>query len=355
MREFLPLLILVPSFIVIAEITVQALTDRPSAMLSGYANFNSLVNAHYVPYLIHRVGAFFTLTFMVGSIWLVVRNVFWHNPLDPLSAQVVRALKTLIEPGRIVRLSLFVVLFVPFMTAFVSFKSIIPFIDPFSWDSTFAAWDRTLHGGIDPWRITWAVFGSDTGTAFIDWVYGTWFVVIFSAPFACLYFDPNPERRMRFIVAHALLWIVLGAFLAAALASAGPCYVEAIHDDDFGLAPLMERLYALHAKEPLTAIVLQESLLQAFQGINGQFEGLSAMPSLHVAQVVLLALLAKSYHRVFGLLAWGYAGLIIVGSVHLGWHYALDGYVSALSTIALWWALGKVRFSVPASPSRTTQ
>ena len=355
LRAFMPLFILVPSFIIIAEIVVAQFTDRPSAMISGYANLNSLVNAHFLPYLIHRVGAFFILTFMVGSFWLLVRRFFGPAEQAPLHTQVVEALKLLIEPDRLIRLGLFILVFVPFMTAFVSFKAVIPFIDPFSWDATFTQWDRFLHGGVDPWRITWAIFGSPLGTAFVDWVYGTWFVVVFSAPFACLYFDPDPARRMRFVMTHALLWILLGSFMAAALASAGPCYYEAIHGHDGGFSPLMERLYALHEVKPLTAIILQENLLQAFQGIDGRFEGVSAMPSLHIAQVVLLALLAQTYNRILGITAWVYAGLIFIGSVHLGWHYAVDGYVAAVATVSIWWGLGKVRFSVPEEPSKTTQ
>jgi hypothetical protein len=31
---------------------------------------------------------------------------------------------------------------------------------------------------------------------------------------------------------------------------------------------------------------------------------------------------------------------ILVGSVHLGWHYALDGYVAAAAVVALWAASG---------------
>jgi hypothetical protein len=44
--------------------------------------------------------------------------------------------------------------------------------------------------------------------------------------------------------------------------------------------------------------------------------------------------------RVAGILGWGYLALILVGSVHLAWHYAIDGYVSILAVLLIWRAAG---------------
>ena len=35
-----------------------------------------------------------------------------------------------------------------------------------------------------------------------------------------------------------------------------------------------------------------------------------------------------------------YGLIILLGSVHLGWHYAVDGYVSILAVPMLWWLSG---------------
>ncbi|HET9396791.1 MAG TPA: hypothetical protein VFO36_12100 [Nitrospiraceae bacterium] len=35
-----------------------------------------------------------------------------------------------------------------------------------------------------------------------------------------------------------------------------------------------------------------------------------------------------------------YAIAIMIGSVHLGWHYAIDGYAGAIGSILIWWMVG---------------
>ncbi|MCZ6764391.1 MAG: PAP2 family protein, partial [Alphaproteobacteria bacterium] len=35
-----------------------------------------------------------------------------------------------------------------------------------------------------------------------------------------------------------------------------------------------------------------------------------------------------------------YAAAIMIGSVHLAWHYAIDGYLGALMAWGIWWLSG---------------
>jgi len=60
------------------------------------------------------------------------------------------------------------------------------------------------------------------------------------------------------------------------------------------------------------------------------------MPSMHVSVATLLALLYLNLNKFFGTIMIIYALLIQIGSVHLGWHYAVDGYISSTVTIILW-------------------
>jgi len=60
------------------------------------------------------------------------------------------------------------------------------------------------------------------------------------------------------------------------------------------------------------------------------------MPSLHVAAALWLALVWRSYQRHLGILGFAYFAVIAVGSVLLGWHYAVDAIAAVLITSAVW-------------------
>jgi hypothetical protein len=49
-------------------------------------------------------------------------------------------------------------------------------------------------------------------------------------------------------------------------------------------------------------------------------------------------------------IAIAYAFVILLGSVHLGWHYAADGYVAAGVTWLIWAAMGRLHGDRPAGP-----
>ena len=70
------------------------------------------------------------------------------------------------------------------------------------------------------------------------------------------------------------------------------------------------------------------------------------MPSLHIAMATLFALVGWTIDRRLGIAATLFAVGIFIGSIHLGWHYAVDGYVSAPATVMLWLLAGWLnRFS----------
>ena len=45
-----------------------------------------------------------------------------------------------------------------------------------------------------------------------------------------------------------------------------------------------------------------------------------------------------------------FAVLILLGSIHLGWHYALDGYVGAAGAALVWHLVGRLLGSQAAAP-----
>lgn len=57
-----------------------------------------------------------------------------------------------------------------------------------------------------------------------------------------------------------------------------------------------------------------------------QYEGIAAMPSLHVAVCSLYFFFFKGRYKLLGWVTGIYLCLILFGSVALGWHYLVDGY-----------------------------
>jgi hypothetical protein len=51
-------------------------------------------------------------------------------------------------------------------------------------------------------------------------------------------------------------------------------------------------------------------------------------------------LLGRAVNRGFAVLGGAFAAVILVGSVHLGWHYAIDGYVAAAAAWLIWYGVG---------------
>jgi hypothetical protein len=64
---------------------------------------------------------------------------------------------------------------------------------------------------------------------------------------------------------------------------------------------------------------------------------------MHLAVSTLLTLAAFQLHRLLGLAFVAFTAAILFGSVHLGWHYAIDGYVSIACTTLIWFAVGWVQ------------
>src|SRR5690606_1871771 len=118
--------------------------------------------------------------------------------------------------------------------------------------------------------------------------------------------------QIRAALSFQLAWLLLGSAMAVALASVGPCFVDDFFGSDY-YAPLMVRL-----PSDLPSVRAMDYLL-ATQGQDAIGGGISAMPSLQVAITVLAALCIRERFPTWQWLAWTYAAVIYIGSIHLGW------------------------------------
>jgi hypothetical protein len=231
----------------------------------------------------------------------------------------------------------------PFNSSFTFFKTQIPFFNAFTWDRTFASWDRWLHGGAQPWELLQPFLGWPQVTTAINAVYHAWFFVLFAVLFWQAFSTADRRLRARFFMSFYLSWILIGTLAATLLASAGPVYYQRLLGEDGGFADLFAYLEVASRTSPVWALEVQERLWTGYEARQvGTGAGISAMPSMHVAMAVLFALLArKGARRLYPLFVL-YAVAILVGSVHLGWHYAIDGYVAAIMVWVIWMVSGRL-------------
>ncbi|MFC3323280.1 phosphatase PAP2 family protein [Mesorhizobium cantuariense] len=236
-----------------------------------------------------------------------------------------------------------------FISAFGVLKGAIAILSPFAWDKALAHADRILHFGRAPDEWLWFIVQSPLALRMLNIAYNFWFIVLVTMVFTVCIARQDTRLRHQFLMSFMLIWTLGGFFLAMGLSSAGPCFYERLGlGGDFH--PLMQALAAADHIYPIWALSTQDMLWGGYTGATNGGVGISAFPSLHVAMAVLFALYATRRSRLAGVLMWTFAAIIMVGSVVLGWHYALDGYAGALIATVIWKACGS--FLVRFAPDR---
>jgi hypothetical protein len=213
----------------------------------------------------------------------------------------------------------------------------------FAWDPAFADLDHALFLGNDPWTITHAILAHPLATLAVDGLYHSWFAAMVVGILYCAVMRDHHSLRGQYMVAYGLTWLLGGGILAYVFGSAGPCFYDQPATHGHRFAPLMALLQEQHAWlvaegwNGINALNIQAMLKQAFGASHSQLGlGISAMPSMHVAHSVLLALGIWRLSRRWGYFAFAFTFAIWVGSIHLGWHYAVDGILSCLIVPPIW-------------------
>lgn len=222
------------------------------------------------------------------------------------------------------------------MTVYCHFKQEIPLLNSTTWDRQLEHIDRIVHFGCSPSELCLTVGSIDWLARTIDWLYAVWYLL---TPVVLVYFLIHPIRgtRWHFFTCFILLWII-GGSLAICFPSLGPTYVNPTQYTGLN-AP------TAHSLQHELWIHYQELLTNPAQYNVVNFEGIAAFPSLHVGIVVLYTIALRHSKPVFWMLAL-YSVIVQVGSVFLGWHYAVDGYFAAILAIAIY-ALTRPLFRFP--------
>ncbi|CUB02756.1 PAP2 superfamily [Marinomonas fungiae] len=235
-------------------------------------------------------------------------------------------------------------------SVYTSVKYSIPDIVPFYLDPYLIEFDNFLFFGTPPWKITHYIFSTPIATGFINFLYNIWFFIIwiFLISFMCCV--KHSQIRKQVILSFLLCWIINGNLAALLFSSAGPCFYSLAYGVEGPYTELMAILnqqnsFLLEQGSVFSvwALSLQDLLWQSYVNrVDGIGKGISALPSMHVSMTCLIAISIYSLNKKWGILAWIYALLIIIGSIHLAWHYAADGIVAILLTLTIWFSVKKL-------------
>jgi hypothetical protein len=273
-------------------------------------------------------------------LWRFAWLIFIRKPEHPLEFFITDIRGFVFDVERLLSGFFAMLLISVFASTFIILKDLIPVMQMFAWDPQFAALDRTVHGGTDPYILLMPLLGTPYATTFINLVYNLWFVVLYFVVFMASFDRTHTVRRNTLLISFVLIFTIGGNLLATVFSSAGPVYYQYFDYGDHFL-PLLETLKNFSGISPVWALDTHELLLDGYIN-NGPMKGISAMPSMHVAIAVMLAIYGFHCSRWAGWLLAVFALLIQLGSVHLAWHYAIDGYAGAVIAIGCWMISAKL-------------
>mgnify|MGYP000639412648 CR=1 FL=1 len=295
--------------------------------------------------MLMRVGLFMTLFICVRLVQFALSSGEGH-----LAPKLMDKLRS--DPARVLRgvmmFTLGAISFVWLQSTFMSSKVLIPEIHPFSLDPALAKIDRILFFGHDPYTAFQWLFDVPNILKRIDQAYTYWAGLVAGFWIYCFLSERMERtRRFQYLFASVLLWFIAGTFAATLLSSAGPCYYGEFTGDTAAFAPLMQQLHSFHDVHYLDAVNTQGILLEMYHTPHLRFGGISAAPSLHVGTSLMLLILFRKTPIARELLIL-FNIAIYIGSIILGWHYAVDGLIVVPIVLFCWWAGGKLGARVRA-------
>ena len=228
-------------------------------------------------------------------------------------------------------------------------KCTIPMVVPFYADPALAAFDKWLHGGVDPWVVVhdWAQFLPLH--ELLPFYLTVWAVPAIALALIIAVSDRDPERTARFLILYVGCWVILGNVVALAGSSAGPVFYDALLGGDrfAGLHVALKESGVLDTRIGLVQRYLWAGYTE--QGLAFG-SGISAFPSVHVGIAAIVALYLAERSRWLALPGFAFLGIILLLSVYTGYHYAVDGYFSVLFIAGCWAMLRRVRLTDISTP-----
>jgi hypothetical protein len=223
------------------------------------------------------------------------------------------------------------------MGVFTSVKTMLPDIASFHADPWLADLDEAIHGAA-PSHYTMALLPAGAISLVCSLYFGVWGLLLLAGLLAVLFVPKLRAVRTQFVWTYLLAWPLLGNVGAGAAMSAGPVFYGVVTGDTERFAALTSYLQHFPPLGEGAAYLWQTHA----SGRPSAATGISAFPSMHLAHSTLLVLLATRVGRKLTWMAAAFCAFILFGSVHLGWHYAVDGYFSIIATVTVWFMVGRM-------------
>ena len=210
---------------------------------------------------------------------------------------------------------------------FCNLKQIIPLVHPKLFDSLFWNLDIFFHFGLSPTLTALKIPKDSLAWPVMDKFYLTFFLKNMFAPWIFIIQRRSKRLRDAVITAVCLLWIT-GGLVYFLLPAMGPCYFK----------PELFKGLNMPVNHKLQELLLTEYARFINNPLSYQaktFYGIAAMPALHIAVPLLFTLFCLRLNKYLFIIFLFYTALIWIGSIMLGWHYAIDGYAGALLALTI--------------------
>ena len=219
-------------------------------------------------------------------------------------------------------------------------------------------WADPMLIRIDPyinfkWAFSW--LENVSTNALLKFYFNGWVLVALFLPTLMAVFDKDAARRRTFTIVWFACWVGLGNVLAVIFMSVGPIFLDKLPGGD---AAAYADVMALLARDDGDLLLMVREHLWRVYTTNDFMSGsgISAFPSVHVGMATVVALylgvrlregadgaVRPGMVRALRVLGWALPVVLVAAfqvlSVHLGWHYAADGYASIALICALYWYL----------------